>query len=70
MVGRARLGAAAGLMNAFWQLGLVIVPLAVGAAFQATASFAFAFLVLAAGPALGAIAMSAVRERTGPASSE
>lgn len=62
MVGRNRLGAAAGIMNAFWQLGSVIVPVAVGAVFQASGSFTAAFAVLATGPVVGAVAMFAIRE--------
>jgi nitrate/nitrite transporter NarK len=62
MVGRNRLGAAAGMMNAFWQLGSVIVPVAVGAVFQASGSFTAAFAVLATGPVVGAVAMFAIRE--------
>jgi len=45
-----------------WQLGSVIVPVVVGLVFQATGSFVGAFLVLAAGPFLGAICMLFVRE--------
>lgn len=56
-------GTASGFANAFWQLGSVIVPLAVGASYAATGSFMVAFLTLAAGPALGAVVMLAVRER-------
>lgn len=64
MVGRNRLGAAAGIMNAFWQLGSVLVPIAVGAVFQFSGSFTAAFAVLAAGPVIGACCMAAIRERT------
>lgn len=56
-------GSATGLTNAFWQLGNVIVPLAVGVVYQSTQSFNAAFVTLAAGPLLGALSMSAVRER-------
>lgn len=55
-------GSASGFANAVWQLGSVIVPLAVGAAYSASGSFAVGFLTLAAGPALGAVIMLAVRE--------
>lgn len=56
-------GTASGFANAFWQLGSVIVPIAVGASFGATGSFMIAFVTLAAGPAIGAIVMLAVGER-------
>ena len=55
-------GSATGLTAGFWQLGSVIVPLAVGVVFQATNSFISAFAVLAAGPTLGAVCMLFVRE--------
>lgn len=57
-------GSASGFANAIWQLGSVIVPLAVGASYSATGSFAAGFLTLAAGPALGTLVMLTVRERT------
>lgn len=58
------LGTAAGSINAFWQLGSVIVPLAVGAVFvAANQSFISAFVTLAIGPLLGMIAMLFVNER-------
>ena len=63
LVPSAVTGTASGFANAFWQLGSVIVPLAVGGAFAATGSFTVAFLTLAAGPALGALVMLAVREQ-------
>jgi len=56
-------GSATGLTNAFWQLGSVTVPLAVGAVFQQTHSFFAAFVTLALGPLFGVIMMFAVRER-------
>lgn len=61
-------GAATGLTNAFWQLGVVVVPLAVGSVYQWTASFEAAFGTLAAGPAVAFVCMLLVRER--PASEE
>jgi len=64
-VGVARAGAATGVTAAFWQLGSVIVPVAVGVVFQATNSFDVAFATLAAGPLLGALCMVFVRERDG-----
>ena len=48
-------GSAAGGVNAFWQLGSVIVPAAIGPVFAATGSFAAAFAALAAGPLIGAV---------------
>ncbi len=56
-------GSAAGLTNAVWALGNVIVPSVVGIAFQVTHSFAVAFLTLAIGPALGAACTGFVRGR-------
>jgi ACS family glucarate transporter-like MFS transporter len=55
-------GSAAGATNAFWQLGSVLVPMAVGTVFAASGSFFWAFATLAAGPLLGAICMLGVRE--------
>jgi sugar phosphate permease len=55
-------GTAAGLTNATWQLGNVIVPMIVGTVFSCTHSFYTAFLILAAGPLVGALAMACVRE--------
>lgn len=60
--GAALAGSATGLTAGVWQLGSVIVPVVVGLVFQATGSFVGAFLVLAAGPFLGAICMLFVRE--------
>lgn len=61
-VGISRAGAATGVTAAFWQLGSVIVPVVVGLVFQATNSFYFAFVTLAAGPLLGAACMIFVHE--------
>lgn len=55
-------GSAAGMTNALWQLGSVLVPLAVGAVFSSTRSFGAAFGCLAIGPAIGLILMFFVRE--------
>jgi sugar phosphate permease len=55
-------GSAAGLLAGFWQLGSVIVPVAVGVVFQSTGSFQAAFATLAAGPALAAVGILFVRE--------
>lgn len=56
-------GSAAGATNAFWQLGSTVVPVVLGAVFQATHSFFLAFATLAAGPLLGMLLMLGVRER-------
>jgi sugar phosphate permease len=61
--GRALAGSAAGITNAIWALGSVIVPSVVGLVFQASGSFLYAFLTLAIGPALGAVCTLLVRER-------
>jgi len=63
LVDRTLTGSAAGLTNAVWQLGSVIVPVVVGAVFSATGSFSAAFGTLAAGPLLGIVFMLGVRER-------
>ncbi|MBB4689268.1 MFS transporter [Amycolatopsis jiangsuensis] len=55
-------GSAAGGVNAAWQLGSVLVPAVVGPVFHATGSFYAAFLVLAAGPLLGAAVLLGVRD--------
>ena len=62
VAGRSLAGSATGLTNAMWQLGSVIVPLAVGFVFQATQSFNAAFATLAAGPLFGLLCMLVVRE--------
>ncbi len=59
--GPALAASATGLANALWQIGSVIVPLVIGAVFQATGSFAAAFIALAIGPAFGALVMAFVR---------
>jgi hypothetical protein len=61
VVGTNLAASATGLTNALWQIGSVIVPVVVGALFQATVSFHTAFAALAAGPAIGAAAMIFVR---------
>lgn len=68
LAGNALAGTAAGGVNAFWQLGSVIVPVVVGFAFQATGSFQTAFLVLAIGPLLGAAVMLFIKEESKPTS--
>lgn len=60
--GRRSAGSAAGAVNAFWQLGSVLVPSVIGPVFASTGSFALAFATLAAGPLLGAVICLFVRE--------
>jgi sugar phosphate permease len=62
IAGTRRAGSSAGVTNAFWQLGSVIVPVVVGIVFQDTGSFTAAFVALAAGPLLGAIGLMFVHE--------
>ncbi|MEU4893312.1 MFS transporter [Streptomyces sp. NPDC044780] len=54
-------GTASGIANAIWQLGSVLVPLAVGAVFSATDSFDAAFVTLAIGPVLAILVIAPVR---------
>jgi len=61
--GRRSAGSAAGAVNAFWQLGSVLVPAVIGPVFATSHSFALAFAALAAGPLLGAVVGLFVRER-------
>ena len=61
--GRSLSGSAAGALNAFWQLGSVIVPTVVGMAFSSTGSVYIAFLTLAAGPLLAALLMLPLSSR-------
>ncbi|MFJ6375427.1 MFS transporter [Pseudarthrobacter oxydans] len=64
LVSSSVLGTAAGMTNAIWQIGSVLVPLAVGAVFAATNnSFMAALITLAAGPFVGMIIMYFVNER-------
>lgn len=66
LVGSGTLGTAAGGINALWQLGSTLVPLAVGAAFAVSGnSFLAALAALAVGPLVGAAAMYFVNERPG-----
>ncbi|MDD1520778.1 MULTISPECIES: MFS transporter [Bradyrhizobium] len=55
IAGAQRTGAAVGISNAVWQLGSVIVPVAIGVVFSATESFKVAFLTLAVGPLLAGL---------------
>ncbi|YCI01025.1 MFS transporter (plasmid) [Arthrobacter sp. D2-10] len=64
LVGSEMIGTAAGFMSGFWQLGSVLVPLAVGGVFALTGqSFFAAFATLAAGPAVAILFMYFVNER-------
>ncbi|AMV48389.1 MFS transporter [Paraburkholderia caribensis] len=60
--GAAAVGSVTGITNAFWQLGNLAVPLAVGAVYGASHSFVAAFVTLAAGPLAGTCLMLLVRE--------
>lgn len=60
--GRRSAGSAAGAVNAFWQLGSVLVPSVIGPVFASTGSFSLAFATLAAGPLLGALVCLFVHE--------
>jgi nitrate/nitrite transporter NarK len=62
IAGRQLAGSATGAINAFWQLGVVLVPLAVGAVVQSTHSFFAAFVTLAIGPAFAAVVLLFVKE--------
>lgn len=62
LTGARLAGSAAGAVNAFWQLGSVIVPAVVGPVFHATGSFYAAFLTLAAGPLVGALVLLFMRD--------
>lgn len=61
--GHGRAGSAAGTLNAFWQLGSVVVPSVVGAVYASTGSVHSAFVTLAAGPALAALLMLPLSQR-------
>ncbi|MDV7089332.1 MFS transporter [Rhodococcus opacus] len=57
-------GSSAGITNAFWQIGSVLVPITVGAVFAASGkSFLAAFATLAAGPLIAVVALCFVNER-------
>ena len=57
-------GSSAGVSNAFWNLGSVLVPITVGAVFAASdKSFLLAFATLAAGPLVAIVALFFVNER-------
>jgi ACS family glucarate transporter-like MFS transporter len=64
LVSSDMVGTAAGLTNALWQIGSVLVPIAVGAVFAATNNnFMAALGTLAVGPLIGMVAMYFVNER-------
>jgi sugar phosphate permease len=57
-------GSSAGVTNAFWNIGSVLVPITVGAVFAASGkSFLAAFATLAAGPIVAMVALYFVDER-------
>jgi MFS family permease len=49
------LGTASGVVNAMWQLGAMLSPLAVGAVIDATDNYFYCFVTMAIGPFLGAL---------------
>jgi sugar phosphate permease len=61
--GQGLAASGAGVTNAFWGLGNVVVPTVVGVVFQFSGSFAAAFVTLALGPLMGALCMLFVSER-------
>lgn len=64
LVGSKLVGTAAGVTNAFWQVGSVLVPIVVGAVFSLSGhSFIAALVTLAIGPLIGCVAMYFVNER-------
>ena len=64
--GRSLASSGAGVTNAFWGLGSVIVPSLLGVVFATTGSFVLACATLSAGPLLGAVCMLFVSERPTP----
>ena len=67
--GRGLASSGAGVTNAFWGLGNVIVPSLLGVVFATTGSFVLACATLSAGPLLGAVCMLFVSERGQPSPS-
>jgi len=63
LVDKRNIGVAMGLINAIWQLGSLISPLAVGFVLDLTHSYLYAFLTLGSGPLLGAIIMLSASNR-------
>ena len=61
--GRGLASSGAGVTNAFWGLGNVIVPSLLTATFAASHSFVLACVLLAIGPLLGAVCMAFVPDR-------
>ena len=61
--GRSLASSGAGVTNAFWGLGSVIVPSLLGVVFATTGSFVLACATLSVGPLLGAVCMLFVSER-------
>jgi ACS family glucarate transporter-like MFS transporter len=61
--GRNLASSGAGVTNAFWGLGNVIVPSLLGLVFARTGSFELACATLSAGPLFGAVCMMFVSER-------
>jgi hypothetical protein len=53
-VGPTLAGTASGAANSLWSLGYILVPIVVGAVFQATASINMALGTLATGPSIAA----------------
>ncbi len=60
--GGAVAASAAGISAAVGSLGAMVVPMVVGVGFQTTGSYEVAFLILAAGPLLGALCMLPVHD--------
>jgi MFS family permease len=61
MVDRRIVASAVGICNGVWQMGSVIVPIAVGYTFQLSKSFEIAFATLACGPLLAMATLAWVR---------
>ncbi|NPT38965.1 MFS transporter [Paraburkholderia xenovorans] len=61
VAGATSAGSAAGISNAFWQLGGAIAPIAVGYAFASSGSFLYALMVVAIGPVVAAVTLLFMR---------
>ena len=61
VAGATSAGSAAGISNAFWQLGGAIAPIAVGYTFAGTGSFLYALVVVAMGPVIAAVTLLFMR---------
>lgn len=57
VAGATAAGSAAGISNAFWQLGGAIAPIVVGYVFATTGSFLYALVVVAIGPLVAAVTL-------------